>query len=86
MSKVKTYGTTTWISFDASTNMKDLIMADCAMALVTRAAIEGLVVDADTVKQELQESFTDEGEPFFQLFTWGKVRHLMEEVQEILDV
>ena len=86
MSKAKTYGTTTWISYNADESMKNFIMADCAMALVARAANEGLVVDVDTVGQRLQESFTKEGEPFFQLFTWGKVRPLMDEVQEILDV
>lgn len=86
MSKSKTYGTITWISFDVDASMKNFIMADCAMALVRNAAVEGLVVDVDTVKQELQESFTDEGEPLLQLFTWAKVRPLMEEVQEMLDV
>jgi hypothetical protein len=86
MSKAKTYGTTTWISYNTDESVKNLIMADCAMALVRKAADEGLVVDVDTVGQTWQESFTEEGEPFFQLFTWGKVRPLMDEVREMLDV
>lgn len=86
MSKAKTYGTTTWVSCDTYESMKNFIMADCAMAIVRRAAGEGLVVDVDTVAQRWEQSFTEEGEPFFQLLTWGKVRPLMDEVQEILDV